>query len=115
MKLARTSTTAGVIFAAVLIGTTVAGCGGDKDKDSKSDSSSSSSSSTSSSTAAETTSSAASTPAAEGTDYSALLIKASDIDPSFIVTHRMSLDDASQGYETFKHKQDDCVKVVMTP
>ena len=83
MKLARTSTTAGVIFAAVLIGTTVAGCGGDKDKDSKSDSSSSSSSSTSSSTAAETSSSAASTPAAEGTDYSALLIKASDIDPSF--------------------------------
>ena len=80
MNLARTSTTAGVILAAVLIGTTAAGCGGDKD--SKSDSSSSSSSS-STAAAAETSSSAASTPAAEGTDYSALLIKASDIDPSF--------------------------------
>ena len=42
-------------------------------------------------------------------------IEQGDIDPSFIVTHRMSLDDASAGYETFKHKQDDCVKVVMTP
>jgi threonine dehydrogenase-like Zn-dependent dehydrogenase len=42
-------------------------------------------------------------------------IEQGDIDPSFIVTHRMSLDDAADGYETFKHKQDDCVKVVMTP
>jgi threonine dehydrogenase-like Zn-dependent dehydrogenase len=42
-------------------------------------------------------------------------IEKGDIDPSFIVTHRMSLDDASNGYETFKHKQDECVKVVMTP
>ena len=42
-------------------------------------------------------------------------IEKGDIDPSFIVTHRMSLDDASDGYETFKHKQDECVKVVMKP
>ena len=42
-------------------------------------------------------------------------IEKGDIDPSFIVTHRMSLDDASEGYETFKHKQDECVKVVLTP
>ncbi len=42
-------------------------------------------------------------------------IEQGDIDPSFIVTHRMSLDDAPAGYETFKHKQDECVKVVMTP
>jgi threonine dehydrogenase-like Zn-dependent dehydrogenase len=42
-------------------------------------------------------------------------IENGDIDPSFIVTHRMSLDDASNGYETFKHKQDDCVKVVLKP
>ena len=42
-------------------------------------------------------------------------IEKGDIDPSFIVTHRMSLDDAPNGYETFKHKQDECVKVVMTP
>jgi threonine dehydrogenase-like Zn-dependent dehydrogenase len=42
-------------------------------------------------------------------------IEAGEIDPSFVITHRMSLDDAPQGYETFKHKQDDCVKVVLKP
>ena len=42
-------------------------------------------------------------------------IENGDIDPSFIVTHRMSLDEASNGYETFKHKQDECVKVVLKP
>jgi threonine dehydrogenase-like Zn-dependent dehydrogenase len=42
-------------------------------------------------------------------------IEQGDIDPSFIVTHRMSLDDAADGYETFKHKQDECVKVVLQP
>jgi threonine dehydrogenase-like Zn-dependent dehydrogenase len=38
-----------------------------------------------------------------------------DIDPSFVVTHRMSLDEAPRGYETFKNKEDDCVKVVLKP
>jgi threonine dehydrogenase-like Zn-dependent dehydrogenase len=38
-----------------------------------------------------------------------------DIDPSFVVTHRMSLDEAPTGYETFKNKQDECVKVVLKP
>ena len=42
-------------------------------------------------------------------------IENGDIDPSYIVTHRMSLDDAASGYETFKHKQDECVKVVLKP
>ena len=42
-------------------------------------------------------------------------IEAGEIDPSFVVTHKMSLEDASQGYETFKHKEDDCVKVVLKP
>ena len=37
------------------------------------------------------------------------------IDPTFVITHRMSLDDAAEGYDTFLHKEDDCVKVVMTP
>ncbi|HEU4868919.1 MAG TPA: zinc-dependent alcohol dehydrogenase [Actinomycetota bacterium] len=35
------------------------------------------------------------------------------IDPSFIVTHTMDLADAPKGYNTFKHKEDDCVKVVL--
>jgi len=42
-------------------------------------------------------------------------VEQGDIDPSFIVTHRMSLDDAPKGYETFKNKQDECVKVVLKP
>ena len=42
-------------------------------------------------------------------------IENGDIDPSFIITHRMSLDDAAQGFDTFLNKEDDCVKVVLTP
>src|SRR5947209_8754082 len=42
-------------------------------------------------------------------------IKNGDIDPSFVVTHRLELGKAPDGYETFKHKKDDCVKVVLTP
>jgi threonine dehydrogenase-like Zn-dependent dehydrogenase len=38
-----------------------------------------------------------------------------DIDPSFVVTHTMALDDAPAGYETFKNKRDECVKVVLKP
>jgi threonine dehydrogenase-like Zn-dependent dehydrogenase len=37
------------------------------------------------------------------------------IDPSFVVTHTVSLDDAPAGYELFMRKQDDCVKVVLKP
>jgi len=42
-------------------------------------------------------------------------IEDGEIDPSFIVTHRMKLSDAPKGYELFKHKQDDCLKVVLSP
>jgi threonine dehydrogenase-like Zn-dependent dehydrogenase len=42
-------------------------------------------------------------------------IERGEIDPSFVITHRLGLDDASDGYETFKHKQDECVKVVLKP
>ena len=38
-----------------------------------------------------------------------------DIDPSFVVTHRMRLEDIPAGYEMFKHKHDGCVKVVLRP
>jgi threonine dehydrogenase-like Zn-dependent dehydrogenase len=41
-------------------------------------------------------------------------IQNGEIDPTFIITHRMRLDEAPQGYETFLHKQDDCLKVVMS-
>jgi threonine dehydrogenase-like Zn-dependent dehydrogenase len=42
-------------------------------------------------------------------------IEAGRIDPSFVVTHRLELGQAPEGYETFKHKQDQCVKVVLKP
>jgi threonine dehydrogenase-like Zn-dependent dehydrogenase len=42
-------------------------------------------------------------------------IRNGEIDPSFVVTHRMRLDEAPRGYEMFKKKQDDCVKVVLKP
>jgi threonine dehydrogenase-like Zn-dependent dehydrogenase len=42
-------------------------------------------------------------------------IRNGDIDPSFVVTHRLELGKAPDGYETFKHKQDECVKVVLKP
>jgi threonine dehydrogenase-like Zn-dependent dehydrogenase len=42
-------------------------------------------------------------------------IRNGDIDPSFVVTHRLPLNEAPNGYETFKHKLDECVKVVLKP
>ncbi len=38
-----------------------------------------------------------------------------DIDPSFVVTHQLPLDQAPHGYEIFKNKQDECIKVVLKP
>jgi threonine dehydrogenase-like Zn-dependent dehydrogenase len=43
------------------------------------------------------------------------LIQRSSFDPSFIITHRGRLTDAPELYETFKRKQDNCIKVVMQP
>ena len=42
-------------------------------------------------------------------------IERGEIDPSFVITHRLSLDDAPRGYDIFKHKQDHCIKVVLKP
>jgi len=42
-------------------------------------------------------------------------IQNGDIDPSFVITHQMKLDEAPQGYETFKHKKDNCIKIVLKP
>ena len=36
-----------------------------------------------------------------------------EIDPSFVITHRMSLNDAGRGYEMFNNKVDNCEKVVL--
>jgi len=42
-------------------------------------------------------------------------IASGEIDPSFVVTHRMSLDDAPQAYEKFVNREDQCIKVVLRP
>ena len=42
-------------------------------------------------------------------------IKKGEIDPSFVITHRLKLDDAPTGYDIFLKKQDDCMKVVLKP
>jgi threonine dehydrogenase-like Zn-dependent dehydrogenase len=42
-------------------------------------------------------------------------IERGDIDPSFVITHRATLDDAPEMYRTFREKQDHCTKVVMRP
>jgi threonine dehydrogenase-like Zn-dependent dehydrogenase len=42
-------------------------------------------------------------------------IERGEIDPSFIVTHRVTLDDAPAMYRTFREKKDACIKVVMKP
>jgi threonine dehydrogenase-like Zn-dependent dehydrogenase len=42
-------------------------------------------------------------------------IERGEIDPSFIITHRIPLDEAAQGYATFAGRKDDCMKVVMKP
>lgn len=42
-------------------------------------------------------------------------IQRGEVDPSSIVTHSMNLEDAPQGYEIFKHKKDNCIKVVLKP
>jgi threonine dehydrogenase-like Zn-dependent dehydrogenase len=43
------------------------------------------------------------------------MIEQGRIDPSFILTHRLPLDEAADGYEMFKNKDDECLKVVLTP
>jgi threonine dehydrogenase-like Zn-dependent dehydrogenase len=42
-------------------------------------------------------------------------IEKGHIDPSFVITHSLELGEAPNGFETFKHKQDECVKVVLKP
>ena len=42
-------------------------------------------------------------------------IEKRQIDPSFVITHRMRLDDAAEGYRTFSKKEDECIKIVLKP
>ena len=42
-------------------------------------------------------------------------IERGEIDPSFIITHRVTLEDAPKMYRVFRDKRDACIKVVMKP
>ncbi|MFC6768240.1 zinc-dependent alcohol dehydrogenase [Natrinema soli] len=42
-------------------------------------------------------------------------IEDGEIDPSFVISHQVGLEDGPEMYETFNNKDDDCIKVVMTP
>ncbi|MBN8871691.1 MAG: glutathione-dependent formaldehyde dehydrogenase [Rhodospirillales bacterium] len=42
-------------------------------------------------------------------------IEEGQIDPSFVITHRASLEEGPALYKTFRDKQDGCVKVVLRP
>ncbi len=41
-------------------------------------------------------------------------IQKGEIDPSFVITHRLPLDQAPQGYDMFLNKEDGCEKVVLS-
>lgn len=50
--------------------------------------------------------------------YSKMLlqkVEAGEIDPSFVITHRLSLKDGPEAYKTFRDKTDGCIKVVLKP
>jgi len=38
-----------------------------------------------------------------------------DIDPSFVISHRLPLDEAPEAYRMFRDKTDECIKVVLKP
>ncbi len=42
-------------------------------------------------------------------------IRKGEIDPSFVVTHRLPLSQAPEGYKMFAARTDGCVKIVLDP
>lgn len=42
-------------------------------------------------------------------------VEQGEIDPSFVITHRLPLDQAPEAYKTFRDKKDGCIKVVLKP
>jgi len=43
------------------------------------------------------------------------MIEEGKIDPSFVITHKVALEEAPKMYDVFKKKEDGCIKVVMKP
>lgn len=42
-------------------------------------------------------------------------IQSGEIDPSFVITHRLPLEEAPSAYKMFRDKTDECIKVVLHP
>jgi threonine dehydrogenase-like Zn-dependent dehydrogenase len=42
-------------------------------------------------------------------------IEQGDIDPAFVITHHLRLEEAPYGYEIFRDKKDNCIKIVLRP
>jgi threonine dehydrogenase-like Zn-dependent dehydrogenase len=49
------------------------------------------------------------------TDDLLRLIEEDEIDPSFVITHTVPLDQGPEMYKVFRDKQDSCIKVVLKP
>jgi threonine dehydrogenase-like Zn-dependent dehydrogenase len=43
------------------------------------------------------------------------MIECGEIDPTFVITHRLPIEEASNAYEMFRDKKNECIKVVMKP
>jgi len=43
------------------------------------------------------------------------LVQSGEVDPSFVITHRLKLEDAPEAYRMFRDKKDECIKVVLKP
>ncbi len=41
-------------------------------------------------------------------------IESGEVDPTFMITHRVPLERAPEAYDIFANKQDECVKVVLS-
>lgn len=42
-------------------------------------------------------------------------VERGEVDPSFVATHTHGLAEAQEAYQAFKHKTDDCVRVMFRP
>jgi len=42
-------------------------------------------------------------------------IERGEIDPSFVITHRLPIDEAAAAYRTFRDRKNECIKVVLKP
>jgi threonine dehydrogenase-like Zn-dependent dehydrogenase len=42
-------------------------------------------------------------------------VQRGDIDPSFVITHKLTLEDGPGAYRIFRDKKDECIKVVLKP